>query len=391
MASRNSGTVITLFAYCALVAGILLSAGGTTGVRAHKLVTSKYTYTRDVLPILRERCGRCHWKGGPAPMSLLAYNDEAGSVVAWAESIREMLVAETMPPWYADPTGPAVRNNGQLTARELDILVTWAVGGTPEGERNHRPGETPMTVRWGLGEPDVELILQEHALPAGKMEDVISVSLSSGLKETKWIRAADLLPGTPSIVRRATIQVDNGPILALWQPGDDPVEAPSGTAFRIAAGARLQVRIEYKKRWEDEQETLSDRSRVGLYFTEEPLSGKEIRTFIVNGSEFIRDAPSRTFGGTLPEAGRVLSVRPSLDQPYRSMQIYAVVPSGRRVPLLKLRAPRPEWSRRYWLAEPVELPTGTKIEVATSPLDSGQQPNHASSGPLQVALDIVTQ
>ena len=38
-------------------------------------------------------------------MSLTTYID----ALPWAESIREQLVGERMPPWYVDPTGPAVK------------------------------------------------------------------------------------------------------------------------------------------------------------------------------------------------------------------------------------------------------------------------------------------
>ena len=66
--------------------------------------------------------------------------------------------------------------------------------------------------------------------------------------------------------------------------------------------------------------------------------------------------------------------------------------SGRRVPLLKLRAARPEWPRRYWLADPVELPAGTKIEVKLTPGDPDSGPLMAPvKSPLQLALDIVPQ
>src|SRR3989442_13385680 len=31
------------------------------------------TYTKDIAPLLAERCGVCHLAGGPAPFTLLAY------------------------------------------------------------------------------------------------------------------------------------------------------------------------------------------------------------------------------------------------------------------------------------------------------------------------------
>jgi hypothetical protein len=70
----------------------------------------------------------------------------------------------------------------------------------------------------------------------------------------------------------------------------------------------------------------------------------------------------------------------------------AVAASGRRVPLLKLRGVRPEWPRRYWLNDPVELPAGTKIEVKLVAGDPNSGPLIAPvKSPLQISLDFVPQ
>jgi hypothetical protein len=367
-----------------------------SSIDAHKAVTSKYTYNEDVFPILRDKCGRCHTDGGPAPMSLLTYNENGGSggAVAWAESMREMLTVEAMPPWYADPSGPAVKNNHTLTPRELDVLITWASGGTPQGNLQKKPAAPPVQFTWGLGKPDLELKLPApQTLPAGEMEKDADVVVPTNFTDAKWVKAVDLLPGTPSMVRRATIAIDNGPVLAVWEPASDAIAAPGGTAFKIPAGAQLRVRLHYKKPWQEEQQSKSDQSTVGLYLTDEPLSGKEITAVEIKGpSEESAAAAPRTFGGTMATGGRVLAIRPSLDQPYASMEIAAVAASGKKVLLLKLRQARPEWPRRYWLADPVELPAGTKIEVTGVPGDADSGPlMKAVHNPLQVALDIVPQ
>jgi hypothetical protein len=91
-------------------------------------------------------------------------------------------------------------------------------------------------------------------------------------------------------------------------------------------------------------------------------------------------------------AARVLALRPSLDQPYASVDVQAVLPTGRHVPLLLLHAPRPEWPRRYWLAEPIELPQGTTVEVTA--VAAQPNPDEIPSprrGTFQVALDYVAQ
>lgn len=374
-----------------LAATVAVALLAVHGLDAHKAITSRYTYNEHVFPILRDKCGRCHVDGGAAPMSLMSYKDRGGAV-AWAESMREMLVAEAMPPWYVDPTGPAVRNSRSLSARELDILVTWAAGGAPQGDLNSKlPAVSAQSV-WTLGTPDLALPMpQAHSLPANTMEDVFAFTLPTGLTEARWVKAADLLPGTASMVRRAVIGVENGPVLAVWEPGDDLTPAPGGTAFRLPEGAKLRVQIQYKKSWQDEQQEKSDRSTVGLYFTDAPLSGKEIQAFAVNGPKGEGQSTEPvTFSGTLTTGGRVLALRPSLNQPFASLEVQAVAASGRRVPLLKLRAARPEWPRRYWLADAVELPAGTKIEVTATPADRESGPLTApTASPLQIALDIV--
>src|SRR5262245_20226409 len=97
-------------------------------------------YNTDIFPIVRDTCGRCHVAGGPAPMGLLAYNEGSDSATPWAESIRQSIVGERMPPWYVDPKGPAVRGGFGLNAAQADKLLTWITGGTPEGDPEKKPG-----------------------------------------------------------------------------------------------------------------------------------------------------------------------------------------------------------------------------------------------------------
>jgi hypothetical protein len=57
---------------------------------------------------------------------------------------------------------------------------------------------------------------------------------------------------------------------------------------------------------------------------------------------------------------------------------------------LQLHSPRPQWLQRYWLQEPVELATGTKISVHVTPLaDYSDEPPVTRQFPLQVVLDCV--
>jgi len=361
------------------------------GLDAHKGITSKYTYNDDVFPILRDKCGRCHVDGGAAPMSLMSYGVQSGAV-AWAESIRENLVSEAMPPWYADPAGPAVRGGHVLSPRELDIVVTWATGGTPQGDQRKTPAPMKAHEDWSLGKPDLVLQLpQESTLGPGQMEKSMDFAIPTALGAARWVKAIDLLPGTPSLVRSATIAVEHGPVIAAWEPGSDAVVAPAGAAFKLDAGATLLAHIRYKKSYLEEQETKTDRSALGLYFADPTPSMRDIQSFTVKGSADESPATAaRTFSATFGKGGRLIALYPSVDKPYATMRIDAVASSGRRTTLLRLRGIRPEWPRQYWLVNPVDLPPGVSIEVSTTPSDPDSGPLAAPvKSPLEIALDFV--
>lgn len=357
--------------------------------QAHKPITSKYTYNADVFPIIRHRCGGCHVAGGASPMSLLSYTD----AVPWAESIREELTAERMPPWYVDGESAPIRGGPSLTAREIDTIVTWATGGTPEGDPTKRPAPVAARDDWKAGRPDLIVSMDaEYVMPADTQEDTREFTLSTGLREARYVKAADLLPGTPSIVRDATISIEKGPVLAVWVPSDDVASAPDGMAFGLPAEAHLRLRIHYKKSWQDERVAKSDRSAIGLYFSDAPAPGRELREMIVEIERDVADPVT------------IVAIRPTLDQPYATVDVHAQLPTGIRVRLLRLRAPRPEWPRRYWLDPPVELPRGSRIQVMATPAAPETDSSAADAGAslrstaarsrpsvLQTALDVVSR
>jgi hypothetical protein len=344
---------------------------------AHKAITSKYTYNDDVFPILKNRCTPCHVAGGVAPMSLMTYEE----AFPWAESIRAELVAGHMPPWNADEGFGDLKRAHTLAPRELDVLLTWATGGNPRGALDQKVPEVTVKNDWTMGPPDLALPMpSEFALAADKMEDTQEFTLAAGTKEPKWVRAVDLLPGTPAIVRSATIFVKDAPaseqrpgesgperVLAHWLPGHDREPLDNATAFRLPAGASIVARIHYKKTWQLEGKPMSDRSTVGIYFSQAP-NPRELLALPV---ESTTTPPSGaidqkiTFSRTLGEDTQVLAVSPDTVPPNITVQMEAVRPDGSRAPMIRLNT-RADWDRRYWFEKPLTLPRGSKIEVTAN-------------------------
>jgi hypothetical protein len=378
-------TPLSLIALCGGVVIIMITASRTG--EAHKPIASKYTYQEDVFPILRDRCGRCHVPGGVAPMSLMTYKDAA----PWAESLRIELLSAHMPPWQIEPGSGIVQDGHGLTGRELDVLLVWAIGGAPMGSRTTALPPVALENKWALGEPDLALRMPaEFTLAADTLEDTREFVVSTGTTVDRWVRAVDLLPGTPAIVRRAVVSIEppvaaatssNGVkpsdtpdhVLAVWLPGTDPVPTAAGTAFHLRAGARLTLRIHYQKTWKYEGQAITDRSTIGIYFAE-PASLRPVRSMAMTSGEIV-DASDRTvvFGQVIGTDIDVLALRAPVDRAEIDVQVTAVRPDGSRVPVVRFRT-RPNWSRRYWLDRPLRLPRGTRIEAVgtfATPIEAG--------------------
>jgi len=328
-----------------------------------------------VFPILRERCSQCHVAGGVAPMSLMTYEE----AFPWAESIRAELVAAHMPPWNADEGFGDLQRAHTLSPKELDVLLTWATGGNPRGALDQKLPEVKLANDWTLGKPDLSLPLPaEFTLAADKMEDTQEFTLPSAVSAARWVRAVDLLPGTPAIVRSATIFVkepaggaSNGAepdrVLAHWLPGHDREPLANGVAFRMPAGAALGVGIHYKKTWQFEGKAMADRSTVGVYFAPES-DARELLALPIESQATPPASPMNqtvTFSRTLNDDTQVLALSPDTVPPNITLQVEAVRPDGTRTPMIRLNT-RPDWDRRYWFEKPLTLPRGTKIEVTAN-------------------------
>jgi hypothetical protein len=252
----RTGTRMLLGAF--VTWGVVLSQ--TAPGEAHKSVTSKYFYNEDVFPVFREHCGRCHVDGGVAPMSLMTYDD----AFPWAESLRIELLADAIPAWH-----PL-----KLTARELDLVLVWATGGAPRGKAESAPAAVTLDTSWPSGAPDFDATMPApFTLDGAATEATHEVEFALTAAAGKTVRAVDLKPGTPAIVRSATLLLKSAGAapraLAEWVPGQ-PAAVSLPAPVRIPAGATLVTRILYKRTWKYEGQPLSDASAIGLYYADAP-------------------------------------------------------------------------------------------------------------------------
>ena len=339
---------------------------------AHKPITSQFTYNEDVLPITSVQCGACHEPEGIAPMSLLTPD----SATPWGESMRLELVAGHMPPWASVSPQQRFSDARRLSARELNVLLTWAAGGTPPGDAPAAPAPEVRKAGWPLGNPQEALPLPAMELPADVPRALKEFVLPAATFAGRRLAAADLRPGMPSVVRSARISTRRGGVerlVGLWVPGDHPSLLPDGAGWTIEPGTELVVRVSYRKRWDREREPATDESTVGLYFA--GATGDEAGAI---GLRAGRSAP-------LTAPSTAIAFWPEPSAAGGTLRIETVAASGVRAHVATL-SPRAGWERRYWLKQPLELAAGTALEVTATWPDTAQPP---AAGTALLGVDLV--
>jgi hypothetical protein len=330
-------------------------------VEAHKPTRTKFTYHRDVRPIFEARCGSCHRDGGVAPMSLLTYK----STFPWAVSIKTRVLALSMPPWFADERYGVFHEASTLSAAEMNTIVDWCLGGTPEGDPGSAPAPASAPER-SPGEPDLVLDLPEaFVLDAGTRGAFREVRMETRIERERSLRALEFRPDRTNVVRSAVLFVvpkgtKPGAPVASWVAGEGAFVWPDGLGVRLPAGSSIVARIHCEKTWLDEGKEIRDRSSLALYFSKGKAT--PVETLVIEAREGVGSH-------SLSRGVEVLSLLPRIEGPLESLLAEALLPDGTSVPLIRLRAPEPAWPRTYRLEEPLSLPKGSEVRLSVTSRD----------------------
>ena len=282
-------------------------------------------------------------------MSLLDYQE----TVPWANAIKVSLLEGLMPPFLPGDEGGPFRDARRLTAAELDLLVDWAVGTTPEGESSPPDEESPTP-----GPPEADLLLRaprDVVLDEDEHEKTDCVVLTTGLGSDRVVTGLTVVPGQPSILRRATILVgsscDGAEPLATWLPDRGRVSFPAGLGGRLPARSPLLMELRYVKGWGEEGKRIVDRSALGLWFGDDAVP---VRTIALEEPKL-----------RLDEEVRLVALY-SASTEESPLRVEAVAPDGAARLLLSIERFDPAWSEKYFFRTPVLLPAGSILRVSRS-------------------------
>lgn len=351
--------------------------------RAHKPVMSQYTYYEHIQPLFRVYCGGCHQPDGIAPMSLVSYQ----TAFPWAESIKEQLLADSLHPWHDDDQFGAYRPERRPTAFQLNQIIDWASGGTPEGKSAVDASLGDRGDHWSLGIPDDILEVPfTVTLNADCQDTTLTVLLPGNWAETRYLAAFDLKPGNPGLVHDAVVYVATGQhagtetppsdlsasqLLGTWIPGQTRSLGDLKSGYSIPRGSQIALRLHYRKSWQKEGVTLSDRSKLGLYF----ISGTPDR--VVETTPLLLETPTTAGPQTvvmeamITRDSELRSLFPAVSEEDATLEIVAIQPDGIYLNLVRVIGYDPGWPVRYDFHQPIFLPAGTRVKVVTNFMKEG--------------------
>jgi len=236
---------------------------------------AKISYSRDVTPILKEKCLICHTPGGLGPWAMTDYK----MVLGFSPMIREVLRTKRMPPWHADPHIGVWKNDIGLSLAQIQTLIHWIDAGSPRGKGPDPLAESNIThVDWPLGEPDLIIDIPEFTVPATGVVDYQFPTVPNPLDTGVWIKAASVQPGDREVVhhilagtisasttdeKRNRLEFDN--YLIGYAPGNESHTFPADTGVYVPPGGEFLFQLHYTPVG---RETV-DRSRIGLYLHHE--------------------------------------------------------------------------------------------------------------------------
>ena len=188
------------------------------------------TFTKDIVPILQEKCQECHRPDSLAPMSLITYEETR----PWAKSIKLRVMTRQMPPWHIDKTVGVreFKNDMSLSDEQIATVVRWVDAGAPQGDPKDMPPpkQFPAGNEWKaasvLGPPDLVIKSEPYTMAAHHQDVWWRPSSDIPLTEPRWVRAVEMRPGTA-----AGRKITHHAVAYLVQ--DDPASVGPGPSTRI--------------------------------------------------------------------------------------------------------------------------------------------------------------
>lgn len=339
------------------------------------------TFSRDVAPIVFQKCSSCHRSGEAAPFSLLTYDD----VRRRARQIVDVTQRRFMPPWLPTEGQGDFVGERRLTDHELEILKQWVEAGTPPGVESEMPPMPVFADGWQTGTPDLLLESPAYTLKSQERDVFRNFVIPIQLDTPRWVQSIELRPENPRVTHHARLGVDssNESIrrdaedpepgyagmawaqdpdgqLVIWAPGIIATPGTPGIAWRLFPNTCLVLHTHMQP--SGKPETV--KFRIGIHFADEPP--RQHPAMLRIGACDI-DIPAGVKHHVvmdqyvLPIDVDVQTIFPHAHSLCQEVHVVAELPDGTRKPLISIEHFDENWHDSYRYRQPVRLPWGTRL------------------------------
>ena len=369
----------TRIMYAAALSGALLILTATSATRTITAATP--TFSKDVAPIIFNKCAECHRPGDIAPMSLLTYENAR----PWAKAIREQVATRQMPPWHATEPPGTFLNDRRLSDADRDTLIRWVDGGALKGDPKDLPPAPKFVDGWGIGTPDVVLgMSKDYEVPTSGTVAYQYFEVPTNFTEDKWVQAIEVRPGARGVVHHVLVfcrepgaaprtqgfvsvvpklqRRSSSALIATTAPGTNAMTFRPGTALLIKAGSVLRFQMHYTTNGL----ATKDRTSVGMIFAKQPPQ-QEIRTSAFVNPMFVipPGANNHQVDSAIEftEDSHIWGLIPHTHLRGKSWQYRLVYPDGRSEAVLSVPKYDFNWQTYYMFSKPIAVTKGTRLEA----------------------------
>ena len=364
---------------------------------------NKVSYSKDIVPILKENCVSCHHDGGIGPWSMSSH----AMVRGWSAMMREVVMTQRMPPGQIDThVGKPIADAAGLTRNEKQMLIHWIdAGAVVDGEANDPLAELVFdNPRYSLGEPDMVFKVPPQTIPATGVIDYRYVPVELNLDQDIWVQAIEFVPGDRKVLHHVIAYLASpadktvrgrkdgsarGASVGGFAPGRQPDAFRDNSGRLIKKGSNLLLQMHYTATG---VETV-DETEVGIFIHDKPpayvmaggVAGQR-RFFIpANTKEHKLEGEQ-----LIKRDAYLYSMTPHMHFRGKYMSYTAEYPDGTSELLLSVPRYDFNWQFSYQLKEPLFLPAGSRL-VAKGAMDNSDRNRNNPDPSMPVHFGLQTK
>ena len=377
-------------------------------------------WSTDIAPILYNSCASCHNPNGIAPFSLITYND----ALLNSTQIKAAVQSKHMPPWPPDPDYKRLAHERLLAQSQIDRIVNWVNGGSPQGNPGLAPPPPVFNTNGDLpGTPDLITKIPTYTSTATNGDVYQCFVVPGGVSATKFITAFEAIPGNRPLVHHVLVYADTtgvcaqldaaspGPgytsfggvghnnvtLLGGWVPGTTPIQYPAGFGVRLPPNADIVLQIHYPAGTSGQQ----DSTEVHFFFSPSPavrnLSIEPVLnhfTTLQNGPLFIPANTTKTFTEKYDVPNfvnvSVLGVAPHMHLIGRNIESFAVSPANDTLKLIRINDWDFHWQGFYLFKKIQKLLGGSSVYANAFYDNTTANPENPNNPPQDVSAGEAT-